>query len=280
MKNKFIKILGVLLMTFVTFLCAGCFQAESDLAIDDSGKVTLNTEVMGVPILREHIEGWKNDIERSNHATEIKPVASGNMSGYIITTQYQSIEQFAAQNIDIYGSKPGKAKGIQQHKGWFYDAYNFDFISEAPKDSAEYLDNTLVQSMMPQIKFDMVINLPYAAEKNNAQHISNDNKTLNWNLASSITSGKNVSVQVQFRIWHKAKIAVTLAAIIILLGAMIYFLRKFKLNEDEGEAAKNIFYMKICAGLLAAIISASTFLLINPVTFTDADTISAVVTAK
>ena len=282
MKNNFIKIFGVMLVTFVTFLSAGCFQAESDLAIDDAGKVTLNTEIMGVPILREHIEGWKNDIERSNHATEITPVASGNMSGYRITMQYQSIEQFAAQNIDIYGSKPGKAKGIQQRKGWFYDAYNFDFISEAPEDSAEYLDNSIVQSMMPQIKFDMTINLPYAAEKNNAHHVTNDDKTLNWNLASSITSGKNVSVQVQFRIWNKAKIAVTLAAIIILLGAMIYFLRKSqnKTEKDEGEAAKNIFYMKICAGLLAAIISASTFMLLEPVTFTDADIISSVVTAK
>ena len=282
MKNNFIKIFGVILVTFVTFLSAGCFQADSDLAVDADGKVTLNTEIMGVPILREHIEGWKNDMERSNRATEIVPVASGNMSGYKVTMQYQSIEQFAAQNIDIYGSKPGKAKGIQQRKGWFYDAYNFDFISEAPEDSAEYLDNTFVQSMMPQIKFDMTINLPYAAEKNNAHHVANDNKTLNWNLASSITSGKNVSVQVQFRIWHKEKIAITIAVIIILLGAMIYFLRKSqnKTENDEGEAAKNLFYMKICAGLLAAIISASTFMLLEPVTFTDADIISAVVTAK
>ena len=280
MKNNFIKIFGVLLVTFVTFISAGCFQGESDLKIDADGKVTLNTEVMGVPLLREHIEGWKNDMERSNRATEIVPVASGNMSGYKVTTQYQSIEQFAAQNNDIFNQVPGKAKGIQQRKGWFYDAYNFDFISEAPEDSSEYLDNAIVQSMMPQIKFDMVINLPYAAEKNNAHHVANDNKTLNWNLASSITSGKNVSVQVQFRIWNKAKIAVTLAAIILLLGAMIYFLKKSKINEDEGEAAKNIFYMKICAGFLAAIISASTFMLLEPVTFTDADIISAVVTAQ
>ncbi len=286
MKNNFIKIFGVMLVTIASLFSAGCFQGESNLTIDDNGKVTMNIEIMGVPILREHIEGWKNEMERSNRATEISPVSSGNMSGYRITMQYQSIEQFAAQKIDIFGSKTGKAKGIQQRKGWFFDEYSFDFLSEAPEDSEEYLDNTLVQSMMPQIKFDMVINLPYAAEKNNAQHVSNDNKTLSWNLASSITSGKDVSVQVQFRIWHKEKIAVTLAAIIILLGAMIYFLRKSQKQTEnqadnaEGEAAKNIFYMKICAGLLAAIISASAFMLINPVTFTDADIISSAVTAK
>lgn len=286
MKNNFIKIFGVMLVTIASLFSAGCFQGESNLTIDDNGKVTMNIEIMGVPILREHIEGWKNEMERSNRATEISPVSSGNMSGYRITMQYQSIEQFAAQKIDIFGSKTGKAKGIQQRKGWFFDAYSFDFLSEAPEDSEEYLDNTLVQSMMPQIKFDMVINLPYVAEKNNAQHVSNDNKTLSWNLASSITSGKDVSVQVQFRIWHKEKIAVTAAVILILLGAMIYFLRKSqKQNENqadnaEGEAAKNIFYMKICAGLLAAVISASAFMLINPVTFTDADIISSAITAK
>jgi len=255
------------------------------LTIDADGKVTLKNEIMGVPLLREYIENAKNDLERKNKVIDITPISSGNLSGYRITTQYTSVEQFAAQNIELYAGRSGKCKGIQQRKGWLFDSYNFDFVSEAP-ESGEYLDNPLAQSMMPQIKFDMVINLPYAVEKNNAQHVSNDNKTLSWNLASSITSGKNVSVQVQFRIWHKEKIAVTLAAIIILLGAMIYFLRKSqkqaenKADNAEGEAAKNIFYMKICAGLLAAIISVSAFMLINPVTFTDADTISSAVTAK
>ena len=161
MKNNFVKIFALLV---ISIFCAGCFQGESDLTIDADGKVTLKTEIMGVPLLSEHIEGWKNDLERSNSVTEITPIASGNLSGYRITTQYASVEQFAAQNIDLYG-RTGNSKGIQQRKGWFFDAYSFDFISEAPEDSAEYLDNPLVQSMMPQIKFDVVINLPYAAEK-------------------------------------------------------------------------------------------------------------------
>ena len=135
--------------------------------------------------------------------------------------------------------------------------------------------------MMPQIKFDMVINLPYAAEKNNAHNSSNENKTLMWNLASSITSGKDVSVQVEFKIWHKEKIALTVAAIIILLGGTIYFFQKAKnFSEDKDAAAKNLRYMQICAALAAAIISASTYILLEPVTFTDADIISKLISGK
>ena len=280
MKNNFVKIFALMIITSLSIFCAGCFQGESNLMIDEDGKVTLKTELLGVPVMQDVIEGFKNDMERGHFVTGIEPIANGNLSGYRVTTQYANIEQFAAQNIELFSSS-AKSKGIQQRKGWFFDAYNFDFIATAHENSEEYLDNPIVQSMMPQIKFDMVINLPYAAEKNNAHNVSNEGKTLSWNLTSSITSGKDVSMQAQFKIWHKGKVAVTIAAIILLLGGAIYFFQKVKnYSEDEGEAAKNNFYMKICAGLAAALISAATFMLIDPVTFTDADTISNLISGK
>ena len=53
-----------------------------------------------------------------------------------------------------------------------------------------------------------------------------------------------------------------------------------ELGEIPVEAAKNIRYMQICAGLTAAIISGSIYLLIEPVTFTDADIISGLISGK
>jgi len=272
MKN-FTKIFAALIFTLTTFLSAGCFQGESNLTIDADGKVTLKNELMGVPLLREYIEAAKNDLERKNKVIDITPISSGNLSGYRITTQYTNVEQFAAQNIELYAGRAGKCKGIQQRKGWFFDEYNFDFVSEAP-ESGEYLDNPLAQSMMPQIKFDMLINLPYSAESSNAQNSTNDNKTLSWNLTSSMTSGKDVSIQARFKIWHRDKIIMTVAAIIALLGGAIYFSRKSKTFEaDSYEAAKNLKFMQFCMALAAAIISASIYMLIAPVEFTDADII-------
>ena len=273
--NNFTKIFTAIFAALITFFCAGCFQGESDLTIDGDGKVTLKNEIVGVPILREHIEAWKNDFERKNSVVEITPINSGNMSGYRIVTQYPNIEQFAAQGMEIYSGHSDKCKGIQQRKGWFYDAYNFDLLAEAPEESAEYLDNPIVQSMMPQIKFDMVLNIPYAAEKTNAHNSSNDNKTLRWNVTASITHGKDVSMQAQFKIWHKAQIAATIIAIIALLGGAIHFSRKVKTFEEGSyDAAKNLKFMQICMGLAAAIISVSLYMLIAPVEFTDADIIT------
>ncbi len=278
MKNISVKIFTVLLMVTSIF-CAGCFQVESDLTIDDDGKVTFKNEVMGVTVMREPIEAFKNELERGHYATEITPIAEGNMSGYRIITQYNNIEQLAAQDMELF-HRTSKNKGIQQRKGWFFDAYNFDLLSEAPKDG-EYLDNPIAQSMMPQVKFNLVINLPYAVETTNAQNISNEGKTLAWNLTSSLIGGKDISMQAQFKIWHKDKIILTAIAIIILLGGAIYFFQKAKNYSENGdEAAKNLRYMQICAGLSAAIISASTFLLIEPVTFTDADIISKLAGGK
>ena len=276
--NNSVKIFAVLLMTLSIF-CAGCFQVESDLKIDSDGKVTFKNEVMGVAVMREPIETFKNELERGHYATEITPIAEGNMSGYRIVTQYNSIEQLAAQDIGFF-KRTSKNKGIQQHKGWFFDAYNFDLLSEAP-ENAEYVDNPIAQSMMSQIKFNFVMNLPYAVETTNAQNVFNENKTLAWNLTSSLIGNKNISMQAQFKIWHKDKIILTVAAILILLGGTIYFFQKAKnYSKDGADAAKNIRYMQICAGLAAAIISASTYTLIAPVNFTDADIISKLVSGK
>jgi len=273
MTKNFTKIFAAVIFTLTTFLSAGCFQGESNLTIDADGKVTLKNEIMGVPLLREYIENAKNDLERKNKVIDITPISSGNLSGYRITTQYTSVEQFAAQNIELYAGRAGKCKGIQQRKGWLFDSYNFDFVSEAP-ESGEYLDNPLAQSMMPQIKFDMVINLPYSVESSNAQNSTNDNKTLSWNLTSSMTSGKDVSIQARFKIWHRDKIILTVAAIVALLGGAIYFSRKAKTFEEGSyDAAKNLKFMQICMALAAAIISASVYMLIAPVEFTDADII-------
>lgn len=272
MKNDFVKIFAAVFMMFVSVICAGCFQGKSDLTIDDDGKVTLHNELIGVPLMREPIEGLKNDMERSQYVKEITPIASGNMSGYRITMQYETIQQFAAQEISLF--RDGKGKGIQERKGWFFDAYNFDFSVEAP-EQGEYLNNPFVQSMMPQISFELVINLPYAVEQTNAHNISNEGKTLKWNLSSAITSGKNISMQTQFRIWHKDKILLTVAVIILLLGGAIYFAKKSKQSEEGSfEAAKNTKFMQICAALAAAAISATIFMLISPVTFTPADIIT------
>ena len=265
--TNFIKIYAAVFATLITFLCAGCFQGESNLTIDADGKVTLKNELMGVPLLREQIEGLKNELERKSHVVDITPIASGNLSGYRITTEYPSVEQFAAQNIELYAKRDGKCKGIRQVKDWFFDAYDFDFVSEAP-EAGEYLDNPMIQSMMPQIKFDMVINLPYSAESSNAQNSADDNKTLSWNLTSSITNGKDVSIQARFKIWHRDKIVMTVAAIIALLGGAVYFAQKSQtFEEDSYDRAKNYKFMQICMALAAAVISVSVYMLLVPVDF-------------
>lgn len=278
MNNISVKIFAILLMTMSIF-CAGCIQGKSDLTIDDNGKVTLNSEIMCVPILSTAVEELKNDLERGHYVTEITPISSGNMSGYKITTQYANIEQLASQDLEIFNST-NRNKGIQQRKGWFFDAYNFDLLSAAPEDVDE-LGGAIAQSMMPRAKFDFVMNLPYAVETTNAQNVSNEGKTLAWNLTSSFIGGKDMSLKAQFKIWHKGQIAVTIIAIIALLGGAIYFFQKAKnSSEDKEDAAKNLKYMQICSVLAAAIISVSTYMLIAPVTFTDADIISKLVSGN
>ena len=273
-KHLFYRMLTITVISFICLFSAGCFQGEFGMTITEDGKVSLNNEIIGIPLLHEQIEDLKNQMVKNVPTSKITSISKDNMTGYRMEVEYPSIEEFAANAISMYGTHPGKCKGIQKHSGWFFDEYNFDFFMEG-KNSGEDASDQMAQAMLSQVKFDLIFNLPYAAESNNADTRTNENKTLTWHLASSLTSGVDKSIQARFRMWHKERIAITAIVAVLLLGATILFFVKSNNETDEAEKEEQLQRAKICGGLTAAVIVASAYMLYAPIEFTDGDIISA-----
>ena len=245
--------------------CAGCFQGGSTLIITDDGKVFLRNRFVGVPLLAEPIESFKNSFAR-NPKADISPVTENNMSGYEIRVQYPDIESFAAEKIPLFTAHEGKCAGIRQRAGWFFDAYNFDLLSSGDQ-SFSPSEAAAVQSVLSQVTFDLTIELPYKAESHNADKFDAAQKVLTWNLAPSLLSGKDKHMRVEFKLWHRDKIFLTALVELLLLAATIFFTVKARAEESDSLKSDLTSKRNVFTGLTVALALVSAYMLLSPVTF-------------
>lgn len=263
-------------MIFICMTCAGCLDGGSHLIITDDGAVYMRNKLIGVPLIAEHIESFRKSFENRSDA-EISPVVENNMSGYEVRVNYPNLETFAAEGNPLYTTRNGKCKGIQKRGSWFFDTYNFDLISSGERKFSPG-EAATVQSMLSQVTFDLVIELPYSADNHNADKTDAANKVLTWHLAPVIIGSiADKHMHVQFKLWHKDKIALTAAVELLLLAAMIFFSIKARVEESENLSKDLRFKRNVFAGLFFALAAISAYMLLAPVNFTDADIISAVV---
>ena len=255
--------------------CAGCFQGGSHLIITDDGEVFMRNRLIGVPLIADSIETFRKSFENKPNA-EISPVAENNMSGYEVRVHYPSIEAFAAEGNPLYLAQDGKCKGIQRKRGWFFDTYNFDLMTTGDRKFSPS-EAAAVQSMLSQVSFDLVIELPYSAENHNADKADALNKMLTWHLAPvMIGSIADKHMRTQFKLWHRDNVTITALIELLLIAATIFFFRKVRAEESESLAKDLTFKRNVFGGIFIALAIISAYMLFAPINFTDADIISAV----
>ena len=253
-------------MIMLCVMCTGCFEGGSHLIITSDGAVHMKNRFIGVPLIANHIESFRKSFENKPNA-EITPVAENNMSGYEVSIIYPSIDSFAADGNPLYSAYEGKCKGIQKHGGWFFDTYNFDLISSGQGTALSPGESATIQSVLSQVSFNLVIELPYSADSHNADKVESSNKILTWNLAPIMIGGGERHMHAQFKIWNKGKIFLSVIVILALLAAAIFFHIKSRDESSESLVKDLKFKRNVFAGLFVALLMVSMIMLLTPVKF-------------
>lgn len=237
------KTLKIFLLLAMCLACAGCFQAETDLKINDNGEVLMRNKFIGVPYLAGIIEKSKESLLEGNPDAKVKSVTEGDYQGYEVEIFYPDMEKFAANNIEMYQARPGKCTGVQVSKGWFYDTCNLDLLFEGREAESPDLAESMAQALFAQIKFDFVVGIPYAADSSNADFMSNDGKILTWNIAPALISGQDKSIKLSFKIYNRVRIAATFFLTLLIIAGVIYNFSQAKIRrirqEETTENGKN-----------------------------------------
>ena len=198
------------------------------------------------------------------------------MLGYEFSLDYPDIETFVKEAYEKYIVHTDRNKGFSQRKGWFFDAYDFDFhVTYSPLNLPPEVEH-LTQAAFDSVVYDVTIQLPYPADNHNADKFDAANKVLTWNLAPVLIHGGERYINARFKIWHKEKIALTAAIELLLLAATIFFFHKARVEESESLGRDFRFKRNVFAGLSLALAAISAYMLFAPVNFTNADIISLV----
>ena len=256
-------------------ICAGCFQAEFDLTITDDGAVNQHSKLIGNALVIRQIEDWKERNERLNPDVKGNLIVEGDLRGYEFDYDYPDVESFAKSAGDLYGAQVGKNRGISRHETWFFDEYDFDFYFTTPPAQIPPEAEFMTQKAFNSVEFDLSIQLPNAAEKNNADKVDGGGKFLKWNLAPVLIHGGEKFMQARFKIWHRDKIALTAIIELIFLAAAIFFFIKARAEESDDLVKDFRLKRNVFAGLFVSIMIISAYLIFAPVTFTAADIISS-----
>ena len=268
------KKIFILALSLICVTCAGCFQAKFDTIITADGAVFSRSKFVGNALVIRQIEEWKDRQEKIHPDAKAQVVVEGDLRGYEFALDYPDIETFAKFASGLYRANVGKNRGVSQHKGWFFDEYDFGFYFASPSSSLPPEAEFMTQEAFNGVEFNVSIQLPYAAEKNNADKVESGGKFLKWNLAPVLIHGGEKFIQTRFKIWHKDKIALTAAVELLLLSATIFFFRKARVEESESLGKDFRLKRNIFAGLFVALAIISACMIFFPVTFTAADIIS------
>ena len=263
----------IVVLSLVCLTCGGCFQAECDLIITKEGAVVQHSKFIGNPLVIRQIEDWKTNNEKLNPDVKANALVEGNLRGYEFTNNYPDIESFAKSAGDLHKANPGKNKGVSLRKGWFFDTYDFDFYWTNPPLNIPPEAEFMTQTAFNAVEFNLSIQLPYAAENHNADTFDGNGRFLKWNLAPVLLHGGEKFMNARFKIWHWDKVVLTAAVELLLLAATIFFFIKAYIADLETVSKDLRFKRNVFAGLFIALAIISAYLLLMPVTFTDADII-------
>ena len=259
------KKIFVIATIFICTICAGCFQGKFDTIITKDGAVVQQSKFIGNALVIRQIENWKADIEKIHPDAKANFIVEGDLQGYEFAFDYPDIETFAKSSIDLYQPHAGKNRGVSQHKSWFFDEYDFDFYFKSSSANLPPEAEFMAQSAFGGVEFDVTFELPYHAEKNNADEISSDVKFLRWHLAPVLIHGGEKFMQTSFKIWHRDKIALTAAIELLLLASTIFFFGKARAEESPDLAKDLRFKRNVFAGLFVALAIISAYMILAPV---------------
>jgi hypothetical protein len=95
------------------------------------------------------------------------------------------------------------------------------------------------------------LKLPYASETNNADTVSEDGRTLYWDLAAALAKhGIDADAKAEFRIWNLQHIAIT--AVVLVALAILCFRAWQKSQRGEADSANQKNIAVVCGALLVA----------------------------
>ena len=250
------KVKKILLVLLAVLLLTGCsmkmhynVEVTSDkkvslgilIAYDDDllDKIISNNKVISNKTytneerwtyLEENLKGNEKYKEYKSEKYE-----EGNFKGYIFTSEKLKISDVSSTERTDRFSLSNDYEELEKQV-WFIKEGNKYISNIKVNESNDSKEKEYEEKLGTNLEAKVIVKLPVRAISSNATNVSEDGKTLTWDLKNNGT--QNIDFEFQFRTFPWLLILYVLIVIAFTV-LIIYFARK-KLNKEEDKDVKKL----------------------------------------
>ncbi|MTI94564.1 MAG: DUF3153 domain-containing protein [Firmicutes bacterium] len=206
-------------------LMSGCFDAEFHLTVNRDGSGDFSYQ-LGFD--RDFLAMMESEGEDPLAEMAIEAEADGftvtryEDDDYVGIRATQHLPQITAEDLDVFDEASTQGDGLVVEESLFRSHYRFqaDMNMEGMGEDEEF-----GQMMLNQMNFRFTITLPVKPDSHNADSVSEDGKTLTWNLRPGQANPINLEASVP-NIVFIAILGAGAALLLIGLIVLIVVLRR------------------------------------------------------
>ena len=248
------KIILAILMC-CAIVMSGCAKGEITLDVSRLGSADVTCKLVAVPILQPALDSFQKDFtEDGFDVTEAK---DGEMSGFQAHKFYLKISDVKDSKVleafKFSGVKGNVAKGenvtvdkapateetkkplVTFKEGLLFDTVSvnthLDLVSKSQtgKDQEQWI----MQNIMKQVELRFILKLPTKTDNNNATSVSEDGKTLTWELPL----GEDTQMKATATFLNPYKAAAWVGGVVIIVIGVIFFMAWKRRNKAPESTA-------------------------------------------
>ncbi|WP_177168115.1 DUF3153 domain-containing protein [Marininema mesophilum] len=203
--------------------------------LDGSG--TYNLKVLTNPLLVDQLNSFRQTTE--NEGYSVKTVEEDGQKGWIATKKVKNVaKEPPGQEWMKEFSTDGKTAGLSQYMNYLTkdqkqgpitikNSFLNTRVSFRKNVNLKKMNisNPIAKSLIDQVKLNLRITLPFKSDRNNADSVSPDGKTLSWKLEP----GKNNLIYADVKFPNPIgwlKLAGMILVGIILLVLLIFLIKR------------------------------------------------------
>lgn len=266
--NKTIRCALTVALALGIMAFSGCGEGHVGLTINPDGSI--DAEQVGttnrssqelMKITGQNINQFSDQAKKNGFDVKYK------QDGYTATRHYDSIEDLVQSGAELFNPDETH-EGVRVKHGVLYDTYSFDLFIKGEKANLSQYDyqpsysdfyylpynrrmaqyqaakkeaetynqmmNLMIKNALDSLKLDFSLNLPYKALSNNADSVTNDGKTLTWDMKKAFFDGKDLEIKSDFRIYHEENIMIVSVIIgILLLSGIGITIASFMIKDKK-----------------------------------------------
>ncbi len=238
----------IILLMFVLLMLSGCVKSTTTMKINPNKSINFETDLLTSDELENaSVLDRINQEKVISNGYNISTIKDNGYSGIKVTKRYRNIDKVSKEKADtviisnLLKGNMDDSTLFSVSKSFFQNTYEANFSyklrSEIFANGGDDVDlsSDKMITLESESYYKFILEVPYGTIQNNANEVSEDGKTLTWNLHKS----QDTNIKFTFTLYNLVNIyivaGISIALFVLILIIVIKYIKKVKEeNKNKG----------------------------------------------